>query len=813
MRAAVSVHDALRPAGRARGVDDVGRVVGADLHRRWAACPTVDTSAPRTARSSSRSDSPGVTTTRGRRSERLDGSETRRAVRASANTRSTPASSIVARPRAPAPGDRSAPRPLPPAAPRGSRSNDAASLRQGDGDPVAGVDHAGVAAARRRGRRASTYSPRSARVESDQRLTHRDPPSTAAQVPDSASVLGGPARPIPRCYERSRPAHMGRVVRCSADESPATLVDSRGSGARVGRGHCGGIRPTADGRRHVRSRPPAQDERRPSGRADAFPTVAPSSTDSRWAAAADFGVLGLKTPAALRRQRPVDDRGAADVRGSRLGRRRRRLRLRAGVAGLRHADRARSSRAPTQQKPGGCRRSCRGRPSARSPCRSPRPDPTSPRSPPRSPRSTTGSVIDGEKAWVTLGPRRRRRHRVRHDRSGQGPVGHHRVPRPHRHRQASRSDRSRPRAGSTAVRSGAIRFEDCFVPADACIGPAGARRGGLQLWPSRPSAPSSTPPSSGVDGTPHRSSRPAGPHPRPVRQADRRVPGGLPPHRRHEAPARSGPAARLQGRRPCTTGASPWRWRPPSPSCRPRRAPSPLPSTWCRIHGAEGYTEAAGLELDLRDAVGGLAYSGTSDIQRNIVAGPPRRRPATAPRPTGISTPMRRLRPHQVHRRLAAFAGRRARLGAQPASAHTGLSTYLYLDITDSTSVVASRCPSLTSAPCSASRSRGDRRRDPRRARAGAPDRISRPTSTSTSRSAPMGGVRQGVRHPELFYSRCLEESDNYVVVDFASTCPTPRCRVKLDVTFDPFFDEVDGSRRPLADRQRLGGRGHRERA
>lgn len=39
-----------------------------------------------------------------------------------------------------------------------------------------------------------------------------------------------------------------------------------------------------------------------------------------------------------------------------------------------------------------------------------------------------------------------------------------------------------------------------------------------------------------------------------------------------------------------------------------------------RIFGAEGYTEAAGVEVWLRDAVGGLAYSGTSDIQRNIVA-------------------------------------------------------------------------------------------------------------------------------------------------------------------------------------------------
>ncbi|MEZ5380126.1 MAG: acyl-CoA dehydrogenase family protein [Acidimicrobiales bacterium] len=39
------------------------------------------------------------------------------------------------------------------------------------------------------------------------------------------------------------------------------------------------------------------------------------------------------------------------------------------------------------------------------------------------------------------------------------------------------------------------------------------------------------------------------------------------------------------------------------------------------VHGAEGYTLELGLESDLRNAIGGLAYSGTSDIQRNIVAG------------------------------------------------------------------------------------------------------------------------------------------------------------------------------------------------
>lgn len=39
-----------------------------------------------------------------------------------------------------------------------------------------------------------------------------------------------------------------------------------------------------------------------------------------------------------------------------------------------------------------------------------------------------------------------------------------------------------------------------------------------------------------------------------------------------------------------------------------------------RLHGAEGFTTEFGLEAEVRDAMGGLAYSGTSDIQRNIVA-------------------------------------------------------------------------------------------------------------------------------------------------------------------------------------------------
>ena len=39
-----------------------------------------------------------------------------------------------------------------------------------------------------------------------------------------------------------------------------------------------------------------------------------------------------------------------------------------------------------------------------------------------------------------------------------------------------------------------------------------------------------------------------------------------------------------------------------------------------RIHGGTGYLTEPGVERDLRDAIGGVIYAGTSDIQRNIIA-------------------------------------------------------------------------------------------------------------------------------------------------------------------------------------------------
>ena len=40
-----------------------------------------------------------------------------------------------------------------------------------------------------------------------------------------------------------------------------------------------------------------------------------------------------------------------------------------------------------------------------------------------------------------------------------------------------------------------------------------------------------------------------------------------------------------------------------------------------RTFGASGYATETGLERDLRDSVGGVIFSGTNDIQRNIIAG------------------------------------------------------------------------------------------------------------------------------------------------------------------------------------------------
>jgi alkylation response protein AidB-like acyl-CoA dehydrogenase len=38
------------------------------------------------------------------------------------------------------------------------------------------------------------------------------------------------------------------------------------------------------------------------------------------------------------------------------------------------------------------------------------------------------------------------------------------------------------------------------------------------------------------------------------------------------------------------------------------------------IHGGVGYLTEWEVERDLRDAIGGTLYAGTSDIQRNLIA-------------------------------------------------------------------------------------------------------------------------------------------------------------------------------------------------
>jgi alkylation response protein AidB-like acyl-CoA dehydrogenase len=53
-----------------------------------------------------------------------------------------------------------------------------------------------------------------------------------------------------------------------------------------------------------------------------------------------------------------------------------------------------------------------------------------------------------------------------------------------------------------------------------------------------------------------------------------------------------------------------------------------ISEAWCRscedaiqIHGGSGYTVDYELERELRDAIGSRLYSGTNEMQRNIIAG------------------------------------------------------------------------------------------------------------------------------------------------------------------------------------------------
>jgi alkylation response protein AidB-like acyl-CoA dehydrogenase len=39
-----------------------------------------------------------------------------------------------------------------------------------------------------------------------------------------------------------------------------------------------------------------------------------------------------------------------------------------------------------------------------------------------------------------------------------------------------------------------------------------------------------------------------------------------------------------------------------------------------QVHGGAGYMTEIGLERDVRDALGSQFYSGTSDMQRNVIA-------------------------------------------------------------------------------------------------------------------------------------------------------------------------------------------------
>ena len=129
---------------------------------------------------------------------------------------------------------------------------------------------------------------------------------------------------------------------------------------------------------------------------------------------------------------------------------------------------------------------------------------------------------------------------------------------------------------------------------------------------------------------------------------------------------------------------------------------------------------------------------------------------------------------------------------AEPASAHSGLSTYLYLDITDTTlgGRIEMPVPDLRTVFGFTLDGPDDVILDEL-----AQGEAQIDAYLEEHFEIGADGVRydKEFETPDLFYSNAAEESDNYIVVEFAVDVPTPEVVRRLDITFDPFFDEVPG--------------------
>lgn len=127
-----------------------------------------------------------------------------------------------------------------------------------------------------------------------------------------------------------------------------------------------------------------------------------------------------------------------------------------------------------------------------------------------------------------------------------------------------------------------------------------------------------------------------------------------------------------------------------------------------------------------------------------------------------------------------------------PAAAHSGLSTYLYLDVTDSTlgGRVEMPVPFMREALGFTLVGNDEALLSELIA---SEDRIDAYLEEHFEIGAGGAVFDKEFETPTLFYSDAEEESDNYVVVGFEVDLPTSTVPRQLDVTFDPFLDELDG--------------------
>jgi alkylation response protein AidB-like acyl-CoA dehydrogenase len=181
-----------------------------------------------------------------------------------------------------------------------------------------------------------------------------------------------------------------------------------------------------------------------------------------------------------------------------------------------------------------------------------------------------------------------------------------------------RASEMQHKMGLRTVPIGELHFEDCVVPESARLGPEGA---GVSIATHSLEVERCCIPRVAARGDGAATATLDRVHAlaKAVRSGNRQISVGIEPRCRHESSSRDSAVAAVQGgvagraRAASDDGSG-------DAQALSERSVRESGMDAIRIHGGVGYLSETGVERDLRDAVGGVLYAGTSDIQRNIIA-------------------------------------------------------------------------------------------------------------------------------------------------------------------------------------------------